>query len=110
MSTILQGRPAYNLRINNTQPSGHKDRTFNDDVSVLAQSRALHREGEGGTRCGLGSRKEAASQNLCAIDAWAQGRRGTNLLESLIMVLVVAHCCGYEEEIESKESGTRRES
>ena len=55
MSTILQGRPNVHSA-HKKSSSGFRQKyphTFNDDVTVLAECRALHGEGQGGPGTGL---------------------------------------------------------
>jgi hypothetical protein len=60
-------------------------RTLDDDVTVLAKSRALHGEGEGGPSTGL----EHGSENETNEAKWA--RYDDYLLESLIVGFFVRH-------------------
>ena len=54
MSTILQGRPIANLvQFRLIAVRICSERTLDDDVTVLAEGRALHGEGERGARRGL---------------------------------------------------------
>jgi hypothetical protein len=60
-------------------------RTLDDDVTVLAKSRALHGEGEGGPSTGL----ERGSENETNEAKWA--RYDDYLLKSLIVGFFVRH-------------------
>ena len=58
MSTILQGRPGVPCERERGQNAVGEELTLDDDVTVLAEGRALHGEGGRGPSAGLRSEEE----------------------------------------------------
>lgn len=96
MSTILQGRPirqnsAEAHASDQTTPYGGSEtisRTFYDDMTVFAESRALHGEGERGAGVGLQiiiDHDQDRKRSSISAD------KDTDLLEGLVVLLIVGH-------------------
>ena len=62
-------------------------RTLDNNVAVLAESRALHGEGEGGTCAGLIIRGRQIFRDL----AGRMLKNGTYVLDHLVVLLIVRH-------------------
>jgi hypothetical protein len=86
ISTILQGRPdIHHAHSTESKSDRILIRTLDDDVAVLAKSRALHGEGEGGPSTGL---KRSSEKEMSEAK---RTRDEDYLLKSLIVGFIVRH-------------------
>lgn len=90
MSTILQGRPVAGVLINRRTWAVREfstRRTLDYDVAVLAEGRALHGVGLGGTGTSLMTRCRQIFGNP---DGFTP-KNVTDLLDNLVVFLIIGH-------------------